>query len=395
MSAEKQPLKKFLIPIFLIVAADIMGFTMIFPLLPFYAEHFGATPLVVGLLTAVFALCQFLAGPTLGRLSDRFGRKPVLMVSQIGTFIGFLILAKANVLWLVFLARIIDGITAGNLTVAQAYISDVTEPKDRTRYFGVIGIAFGLGFFIGPAVTGYLSRYGVQYPAYAAAGFSAISILSTWFMLPRTDTHYNAGQSQQRGSLLARLFDYHLLINCFKQPKLRNALLQFTFFNLSFSFYVSGFAMFAERQLVWGDKPFGPTEVGYVFSYLGFIGIFIQGYLLGKMVKAWGDEKVARIGFVTQGIGYSFLGFTSKLFSYLPIATLGSFGSGLTRPATTSLISQHANPGEQGMVIGLSQSLASVSAIVAPLIAGTLIELGYLKVWSFSAGGLALLGLLF
>src|SRR6266581_9449424 len=182
-----------LFSIFLIVLVDVMGLTIILPLLPFYAESLGATPAIVGLIVATYAFCQLIAGPPLGHLSDRVGRRPVLLVSQMGTFAGFLILASAHVLWMVFLARIIDGLTAGNLTVAQAYISDVTEPENRAKSFGIIGIAFGIGFLIGPAISGFLAQYDYRYPIFAAAVLSATSIVTTWILLPSVKPGAGAG----------------------------------------------------------------------------------------------------------------------------------------------------------------------------------------------------------
>src|SRR5579863_767338 len=173
-----------LLPIFLIVLVDVLGLTIILPLLPFYAEHFGASATVVGLLISSYACCQLIAGPILGRMSDHMGSRPLLLVSQLGTFIGFLILAYANALWLVFLSRIIDGATAGNLSLAQAYISDVTKPEERAKSFALIGIAFGMGFLLGPGLSGFLAQYSYQYPIFAAAALSATSILSTYFLLP-------------------------------------------------------------------------------------------------------------------------------------------------------------------------------------------------------------------
>src|SRR5690349_2639643 len=181
-----------LLSIFLIVLVDILGLTIILPLLPFYAESLGATPRIVGLIVSVYALCQLIAGPPLGHLSDRVGRRPVLLVSQMGTCAGFLILANAHVLWVVFLARIIDGLTAGNLTVAQAYISDVTEPENRAKSFGIIGIAFGLGFLVGPALSGYLAQFSNTYPILLAAGLSFTSIMCTYFLLPSVVPHQDA-----------------------------------------------------------------------------------------------------------------------------------------------------------------------------------------------------------
>src|SRR5215467_7423959 len=178
-----------LLSIFLIVLVDVLGLTIILPLLPFYAESMGATPRVFGFLVSAYAISQLIAGPPLGHLSDRVGRRPVLLVSQMGTFVGFLMIAYARVLWLVFLARIIDGLTAGNLTVAQAYIADVTDEKNRAKSFGMIGIAFGLGFLVGPGVSGYLAQFGNTYPIFAAAGLSFISILCTYFLLPAVFPH--------------------------------------------------------------------------------------------------------------------------------------------------------------------------------------------------------------
>src|SRR5580765_2612214 len=176
-----------LLPIFLIVVVDVLGLTIILPLLPFYAERLGASPTVVGLLVSTYAACQLVAGPVLGQMSDRVGRRPLLLVSQMGTFIGFLMLAWAGfigLLWLVFVSRVIDGLTAGNLSLAQAYISDVTVPEERAKSFGVIGVAFGIGFLIGPAISGFLSQFDYRMPILAAALMSFTSILATTFLLP-------------------------------------------------------------------------------------------------------------------------------------------------------------------------------------------------------------------
>src|SRR5580700_11323278 len=195
-------LKSPLVPIFLIVSVDVLGLTIILPLLPFYAEKFGASPAVVGLLVSSYAFCQLIAGPLLGRLSDRMGRRPLLLVSQAGTFIGFLILAYAHALWMVFLSRIIDGATAGNLSLAQAYISDVTKPEERAKSFAIIGIAFGMGFLIGPAISGFLAQYSYQYPIFAAAGLSLTSILATYFLLPSGPPPAHDGTAPRKFTIL-------------------------------------------------------------------------------------------------------------------------------------------------------------------------------------------------
>src|SRR5713101_2647429 len=163
------------------------------PLLPFYAERLGASPTEVGLLIGIYAACQLVSGPLLGRLSDHTGRKPLLLVSQAGTLIGFLIMAYAPNLWIMLLARVIDGSTAGNLSLAQAYISDITVPEARAKSFGVIGIAFGIGFLIGPAISGFLAQYDYRYPIFAAAALSATSILATSLLLPRAKPSAEGG----------------------------------------------------------------------------------------------------------------------------------------------------------------------------------------------------------
>src|SRR5512143_2429611 len=173
-----------LLPIFLIVFIDLLGFGLILPLLPFYAKSFGASDLTIGLLLASYSLMQFIGAPVLGRLSDRYGRRAVLLISQLGTFVGFMILGFANALWMLFLSRIIDGISGANISTAQAYIADVSDEKNRAKNFGLIGAAFGLGFIIGPAAGGFLSQFGYQVPAFFAAGLSLITIVLTYFRLP-------------------------------------------------------------------------------------------------------------------------------------------------------------------------------------------------------------------
>src|SRR5712692_11601710 len=242
------------------------------PLLPFYAEKLGATPSQVGLLIGVYAACQLFSGPLLGRLSDRMGRKPLLVVSQIGTLIGFLIMAVAPSLWVVFLARVIDGATAGNLSLAQAYISDITRPEDRAKSFGIIGIAFGMGFLIGPAISGFLAKFDYRDPIFAAAALSATSILATSVLLPSVrpggKTPADTGPGGKRRSLL----EWGEYTRYFQQPNLAALLWQFFTFVFSFALFTSGFALFAERRLTWQGNPFGPEQVGYAWAYAGFLG---------------------------------------------------------------------------------------------------------------------------
>lgn len=389
------PRRSPLLPIFLIVMVDVLGLTIILPLLPFYAERLGASPTVVGLLVSTYAACQLIAGPVLGQISDRVGRRPLLLVSQMGTFIGFLILAWAGTLWVVFLSRVIDGLTAGNLSLAQAYISDVTKPEDRAKAFGVIGVAFGIGFLIGPAISGFLSTYSYQYPIFAAAALSLTSILSTYFLLPGApvipEAEKREGPPLPAGRRL-RVLDWGNYATYFKRPALAQLLWEFFAFAFSFAIFMSGFALFAERRFIWNGHPFGVKEVGYIFAYVGFLGIILQGGLIGRLVKRFGETKLVSAGFISATVGFALIGFMYHLPGLLVASTLASFGTGVLRPALTSLITQHAGREEQGIVLGLTQSLMSIAQIIAPVIGGYLIDRELLTTWAVTGAAISFVG---
>ncbi len=380
-----------LLAVFIVVFIDILAFTLILPYLPLFAEKFGATPAQIGLLMTAFALCQFLAGPTLGRLSDIYGRKPILAISQFGTFIGFVLLAVANSLPVVFLARIIDGITAGNITVAQATIADITPPQDRAKSFAIIGISFGLGFFIGPAISSYLVQFGYEAPAWAAAALSFISVFTTLYLLPSAKIE---NKPKWQWNELLKVFDFKIILNFLKRKESRSPLLKFFFFNFAFTMTLAGFALYAERRFTHNGQPFGAKEIGYIYTYLGLIGIFIQGFLISRVVNFFGEEKTARLGLLLQGIGYAAYSVTHKVFTLIPAVTLGSLGGSFARAAVTAQVSKSAGPKEQGVILGVGQSLASIAGIIAPIVSGLAIEHASLETWAVIAGLSALLGLI-
>ena len=377
-----------LLPVFLIVLVDVFGMTLVIPLLAIYAETFGATPLQATLLVTVFAACQLVSGPLLGHASDRTGRKPMLLISQVGTCIGFLVLAGATSLWMVYVSRIIDGVTAGNLTLAQAYIADNTPPERRAKSFGLIGIAFGLGFFIGPSVTGLLSgRYGLNAPIYLAAMMSATSILCTATLLKPGGQPMRSGDRSRWAGLSLKTYAQY-----FKRPELRSLLLQFLFFMLSFSLFITGFALFAERRFMFQGHPFGPREIGFIFGFVGFLGIILQGGFIGRLVERFGEATLVAVGFVTLVIGYFGLGLASSVTTLVVVSVVASFGNGVLRPALTSLITHQADRHEQGAVLGVTQSLTSMASIVAPIVAGLFIQYRLLTLWAWVAAGLAVVG---
>ena len=384
---EHTPQRVSLLPVFLIVLVDVFGMTLVIPLLAIYAETLSASPLQATMLISVYAAFQLVSGPIIGQLSDRFGRKPLLLISQVGTFLGFLLMARAQTLWVLYVARILDGATAGNLSLAQAYISDHTAPADRAKSFGLIGIAFGVGFFIGPSLTGYLAaRYNLTAPIYLAACMSATSVLCTATLLKggRQSAH---AFDDRRATLHWKTYaDY------FRRPGLSRQLMQFLFFVTSFSMFLSGFALFAERRFTYDGQPFGPREIGYVFGYVGFLTIILQGGLLGRLVKRFGEPALVAAGFVALVLGYFVLGLAFSITSLLWMGLLASFGIGVIRPALTSLITQQADRREQGVVLGLTQSLTSIASIVAPIVAGLLIGREMLTEWAWVAAGLAAVG---
>jgi multidrug resistance protein len=385
----------------LIVLVDVLGFTIILPLLPFYSERLGASPAIIGALVSTYAVCQLISGPILGQLSDRNGRRPLLMVSQAGTLAGFLLLAFANQVWLLFIARAIDGATAGNLTIAQAYISDVTKPQDRAKSFALIGIAFGFGFLVGPGISGFLAHYyGYQAPIFLACGLSLTTIVCSYFLLPRREpvhlhneeAEMNPGPGGKRLSLLS-WGEYR---KYFRDPQLARLLLQWLLFSFSFSTFISGFALFAERRYLWNGHPVGVREVGYIFAFTGFIGMIMQGGVVGRLVRWLGEPRVIQLGFISSCIGDIAIGFTRTIGELLWVAGFANVGGSGLRPALTSLITQKANKREVGVVIGLTQSLMSVAQIIAPIISGLLINADdrhhdqrFLIVWAVWAGVLA------
>lgn len=379
-----------LLPVFLIVAVDVLGLTLMIPLLPFYAESMGAGPAQVGWLIGIYAACQLVSGPLLGRLSDSTGRKPLLIVSQAGTCIGFIVTAFAPNLWILFLARAIDGATAGNLSLAQAYISDVTRPEERAKAFGIIGIAFGLGFLIGPAISGFLSTFDYRLPIFAAAGLSATSVVTTWALLPSVRPGGEGAGSMGRRLALT---DWGAYAAYFRNPRLSSQLWQFLMFSLGFAMFTAGMPLFVERRLTWNGVPFGPEQVGYVWALAGLFGIIWQGPALGRLVKRFGEVALNRAGFAGYLGGYAILAFAGSVPVLILATVVTSMGS-LVRPALTSLITHAAPREEQGVVLGLMQSLSSGALILGPLASGYLIEHGLLTTWGLMAALTAGAGLL-
>jgi len=390
-----------LLPIFLVVLVDVLGFTIVYPLLPFYAEHFHATPLIATTLVSVYALCSLISTPIIGRLSDQFGRRRLLLLSQAGTCAGFIVLGFSEYLWMVFLGRILDGITAGNLSLAQAYISDHTEPQNRAKSFGVIGIAFGIGFTFGPAMAGWLVKYGQHVPFLVAACLSAGSMICTYTLLEPGAPGAQAAEGTPRATVVGGpggkrpgMFDLGTYLAYFRRPGLGSLYLQFFCFSFAFSAFMSGFALFAERRFTTADgHPWTSREVGFMFAYSGFLGIILQGGILGRLVKRFGEASLVLAGFVATVVAYAVLGFAETLTVLLVVSGISAFGNGVLRPAITSILTQRVSRHEQGVALGISGSLSSLAMTIAPPTGGMLLDHHWLIAWAFVPATAAALGL--
>ena len=380
-----------LLPIFLIVLVDVLGFTIVIPLLTLYAEKFHATPLVATTLTSVYAICSLISTPVIGNLSDRYGRRKLLLVSQAGTCAGFLVLGTASSLWMVFVGRILDGATAGNLSTAQAYISDHTKPQDRAKAFGIIGIAFGIGFMFGPGLGGWLGEYGMHVPFLVSACLSALSMFCTYTILPRElppQQDPSAAAPAGPGGRRPGAFDFATYADYFRRPGLGSIYFRFFLFTFAFSAFTSGFALFAEQRFGWSAR-----ETGYLFTYAGFLGIILQGGLIGRLVKKFGEAPLGLAGFLACAVGYVMLGFTETLVMIIVTATVTSFGNGVLRPVLTSQITHKVGRHEQGVALGISGSLSSLAMTMAPPSGGAFLKAHSTLGWALVPAGVALIGL--
>ena len=357
-----------LLVIFVTVFIDLVGFGIVIPVLPYYAEgtKFGATPREVGLLFASYSVMQLILSPVLGRLSDRYGRRPILLISLLGTCLGFLILGFATTLLMLFVGRIIDGISGGNISTAQAYIADVTTKENRAKGMGLIGAAFGLGFVFGPAIGGILSRWGTNVPFLFAGSLAFANVILLYFTLPETVTRdHPARVSAASGR------GWKQVIEAFRQPQLAFVLAIYFLSIVAFSIMTTVFALFMMFRL-----GYDPWHSGWIFAYVGIISALIQGGLIGKLVKRFGELTLVIAGglfFTVSLVASPFVGPAMGLIGILSVGALSSIGNALSAPSLTSLASKSASAGEQGSVLGVMQSVASLARAVGPSVAAVII----------------------
>jgi DHA1 family tetracycline resistance protein-like MFS transporter len=343
-----------LVIIFITVFIDLLGFGIIIPLLPFYAETFGATALTVGLLSTSYSLMQFLFAPLWGRLSDRIGRRPVILIGLFGSFAAYLLFGLAQSLLVLFVARLCAGIAGANIPTAQAFIADTTTPENRAKGMGMVGAAFGLGFVFGPAIGGFLSQWGYSTPAFFASALSLANFTAACFLLPESRPKDPSRVVVSRSRLTA----------------LRWALTR-PFLPLLFTIYflvVAAFSSFEATFALFSEQRFGFTAktIGYVFAFVGVILSIVQGGLVGRVAKRFGERRIVPAAILTIALGLALVPLAHSTRLLLGACGLLAVGMGFNSPSMVSLISRLSGRDDQGGVLGVSQSLASLARVIGP-----------------------------
>lgn len=369
-SGDKFITKPILI-IFLTIFIDLVGFGIVIPALPYYAktEEFLATPFEIGMLFASYSAMQFIFAPILGGLSDKYGRRPVLFISLIGSSIGYLFLGFATTITMLFVGRIIAGVTGGNISTAQAYIADVTSRENRAKGMGLFGAAFGLGFVFGPAIGGILSRYGIHVPFLFAAVLTFANAIALYFILPESLKPEDrvSHEKGERPNRFKELFE--------SLADSRFSLLTFLYFLLvtAFSIMTATFALYTMHRFEYDAE-----ANGYLFAYVGILAVILQGVIFGPLAKKFGEAWLAVAGsfvlagalFVVPYIGPEFGGLAGLLVGI----AFFSVGNSLSSPALSSLASKVASEREQGRAMGVMQSSASLARAIGPALAGVLLN---------------------
>ncbi|MGB9889401.1 MAG: MFS transporter [Anaerolineae bacterium] len=366
--------------LFLFVFVDVLGFSLILPLLPYYAATFGATAEVVGLLLGANALTQLLGAPVLGRLSDRYGRKPLLILSLAGTVAGFLMLGLARSLAMLFASRIVDGFLGGNISLAQAYISDVTEGKERTKGFGLIGAAFGLGFIFGPAMGGGLAGGGnYALPALVAAGLSLLNLLGVLIWLPESLPRQ---ERERRAQEPRAAFSLRVLWEALGLPCVGPLLQTQLFYSLAFTLFETVFSLFARERLGLDAR-----TTSFVLTYVGILVVLVQGVGIRLLVKRFADKQLVFGGSVLLAVSLLAWAFSPSLGVLLVVLAPLALASGVLRVAVNAALTRSVWPEEVGGTLGLSAALGSLTRVVAPTIGGFLLG----RIGAFAPGVLGAL----
>jgi DHA1 family tetracycline resistance protein-like MFS transporter len=370
-AAEVKPPRSFLksplFVIFVTIFIDLVGFGIAIPVLPEFARvEFGASPFSIGLLLASYSIMQFLAAPFLGQLSDKYGRRPILFLSLLGTSVAALITGLSTTLWMLFASRIFDGITGGNIGTAQAYIADVTTKEERAKGMGLIGAAFGLGFIFGPAIGGILSKFGAHVPFFFVSGLALVNAITLYFILPESRKFAANNPNVKRQNRFAEL------TGALNNKRFAVVTLLYFLVIVAFSIMTTAFVQYTAFR-------FGYTaeQNGYLFAYIGILAIILQGGVFGRLVERFGEKLLVVVGCFLLAASFfavPFVGpFSGGLIALLVGIAFFSIGNSLSSPALTSLASKEAHDEEQGRTLGIMQSAASLARAIGPALCAVLL----------------------
>lgn len=366
--------------IFAITFIDLLGFGIVIPIIPSYAgTSFAASDVTIGFLVASFSFTQLVFTPIWGRLSDRVGRRPILILGLFLTVVGYVLFGFAGSLTMLFIARLLAGIGGANISAAQAYISDVTKPEERAKGMGLIGAAFGLGFVFGPFIGGVLVQYGYSVPGFAAAALSLIAFVTAIFALPES-----LPKNAER-TTASMDFTLRTLVEALRKPKIGMLLLLFFLMTFGFANIYATFPLISVREFAFSDK-----EVGYLFGYLGFIGALTQGGLIRPLSARYEERWLFLIGAVATAVGLALIPYSGGTITLLIVLAVLSLGTGVMTPSCLSLISRYADPGQQGGVLGINQALGALGRVLGP-IWGAFVFQAIGVSWPFLTGGFVLL----
>ncbi len=357
-SADKKKGRAALLLIFFTVFIDLVGFGLIIPVLPTYAQQLNASEWEVGCLIACYSVMQFLFTPFWGRLSDKVGRRPILLVSLAASALGYLIWGFSHSLAMLFIARAVAGAGNANIAVAQAYVSDVTTPENRAKGMGLVGAAFGLGFVLGPAIGGFCVGMGLQTIGFIACGLSLLDLVLTVFLLPEPPVRSNA--ATERFSK-----DKNFYFKTVSDPKLRTSLLIFFISTFAFANMEATIVMLTHKQF-----HFTAEQNSWMFTYIGLLIVFVQGGMIHRLTKKYGEKKLIGVGCIMVAIGLILTPITGNLWVLALALFFLAIGSGLNNPANQSMLSKLAPAERTGGVLGVGQSLSTLGRIAGPIVGG-------------------------
>lgn len=361
-----------------------IGFGIINPVAPFLVSRYVTDPnsvgAVLGWLTSSFAICQFLAAPALGVLSDKYGRRSILLLCLFGSAVGYLLLGLGGALWVLFMGRIIDGITGGNISVGLAYLADITPPGQRGKYFGMLGAIFGIGFIVGPALGGLIARLGYEAPFYVAAALTFANVVYGLYFMPES-----LPKAKRSEVALSQLNPFSALAKVLSVPQLRWLLIATFLYSLPFAALQVNLGLFARDSLSWDA-----AGIGILFALVGITDIVVQGLLLRLLLNRFSESQVAVGGLATESLGYLLIASVAVLHS--PVCLMAgtvvfAMGDGLLGASLNGLLSRAAGSQSQGLVQGGSQSVQALARIGGPFLGGLLYDsLGHASPFLAGAG---------